>query len=578
MTLRRRLVRVVTLLLVLSVPLTGCASIPEETSPEVIRQVEEAPETSTEAQPPPENLNDTDLVRSFLKATAQPANDYAEARLHLTEQAADSWQVPSERFIVNSVNTVPKSEPETADSVRIIGLDVHQLGKLREDQSYVPEEKDLSLRVKVRQRSDGQWRIVDPPRKLLVASSAFKSRYRAVSVYFLDHQREGVIPDIRWVRQNPKSTLPSRVVSLLLSGPSEGFDLSMKTAIPEGTTAASNVSETNDGALLVNLRDLGDLSGKKKRLIAAQVVLTLRGVRTARVELQRDGASLLSNTEVLRPSDVSEYEQQNEVPRDVKPLAVVNERLLVFSENAPPVPGPAGNGSYRITTAARSDDGSRVSAVVRRGDSGVELRVGAYGGELRRLDIRGSFMSRPTWRSDSEFWTVVDGERVMRATRDENGSWSVSRIDASEFPGEGKIEALRISRGGTRLAAVVDGRIVVAGIAGGDSEVSLQQPVTLSGGTGDSEIKGVDWLTGDSLVAITGRDGQPAVRVSVDGFNWDSYRPSNLRNPKLVTVGPDQRVIVADESYLWQAKDLSDYWEVLWEIPIKGTSIPFYPG
>ncbi|ASU77657.1 hypothetical protein CDG81_04290 [Actinopolyspora erythraea] len=579
MRLRGRLVRAVAVLLVLSAPVTGCASIPEETEAKAIRQVEEESETSTEAQPPPEDLNDLELVRSFLDATAEPTNDYEAARLYLTERAAESWKVPQELVIVNSVDTIPKPvKSADDDSASLVQLDVHQRGRLRPDHSFVSDEKDISLTVRVERRSDGQWRITDPPEMLLVNRKEFINNYRSVSVYFLDQQRDGVIPDVRWVRQNPNSTLPARVISLLLSGPSKSFGSAMNTAIPEGTTTGSNVSETKNGALLVDLRDLGELSSKKKRLIAAQVVLTLRGVRTARVKLQHEGAPLLSGSDSVRPSDVSEYEQQNEVPRDVEPLAVVDEKLRVFSEQAPPVPGPAGDGSYEITNAARSDDGSRLAAVERADEEGVDLRVGAYGGALRKLPIHGSFMTRPTWRGESEVWTVVDGERVMRATRDESGSWSVTEVDSGAFPDGGSIDALRIARGGTRLAAVVNGRIVVAGIAGSGSEVLLQRPTTLTGGPGDTEIKGVDWLSGDSLVAITGSDDVPVVKVSIDGFFWPTYQSLNLRDPTRVTVGPGQRVIVSDEAYLWQVRDRSEYWEVLQNILIGHNSIPFFPG
>ncbi|SDO88152.1 Sporulation and spore germination [Actinopolyspora xinjiangensis] len=579
MRLRGRLVRAVAVLSVLSVPVTGCASIPEETEAKAIRQVEEGRETSTQPQPPSERSGAQDIVRSFLDATAQPANDYEAARLRLTERAAESWKVPEELVIVNSVNIFPKQgENADDDSVQILQLDMHQRGRIRPDHSFVSDEKDISLTVRVERRSDGQWRITDPPKMLLVHRKEFINNYRSVSVYFLDQQRDGVIPDVRWVRQHPDSTLPARVISLLLSGPSKSFDSAMNTAIPEGTTTGSNVSETKSGALLVDLRGLGELSSKKKRLIAAQVVLTLSDVRTARVKLQHEGAPLLPSSDSLRPSDVSEYEQQNEVPRDVEPLAVVDEKLRVFSEQAPSVPGPAGDGSYQITNAARSDDGSRLAAVERADEEGVDLRVGPYGGALRKLPIHGSFMTRPTWRGESEVWTVVDGKRVMRATRDENGSWSVTEVDSSAFPDGGSIDALRIARGGTRLAAVVNGRIVVAGIAGSGSEVLLHRPTTLTGGLGDTEIKGVDWLSGDSLVAITGSDDVPVVKVSIDGFFWPTYRSSNLRDPSRVTVGPGQRVIVSDKEYLWQVRDQSDYWEVLQNIPIKKNSIPFFPG
>ncbi|WP_019855363.1 LpqB family beta-propeller domain-containing protein [Actinopolyspora mortivallis] len=579
----RRGVRLVTLLLVLCVPIAGCASIPEETSPEVIRQVEEGKPTSTTVEPPPEGIDAPDLVRDFVAAGARPADDYAAARMHLTERAARSWRVPPELTIVDSVDTIPLRDENLPNSVQLVRVSMNVVGTLRSDHSFVPREQSREIRFRVKRNSEGQWRITNPPENLLLAGrSAFASNYRSVSVYFTDEQQETVVPDVRWVRQQPRSTLPSRVIDLLLEGPSAGFDAAMNTAIPEGTTTVSNVSEDDEGALLVNLSDLGELSSEQKRLIAAQVVLTLRGVRTARVLLQEEGTQLISSTNDsrLRPADVASYEQGNKVSSDVAPLAVVDERLVVFDEQASPVPGDAGSGKFKITKAARSDQGERLAAVVlRSGGRRVELRVGGYGGKLRALPVRGSFMSRPTWRNDSEVWTVVDGERIVRASRDKNGSWSVSEVDSAEFAGDKEIQDLRVSRDGTRLAGVVDGRIVVAGIAGTGSEAMLQEPTPLVGRYSDSRIKRVDWLSGKDLVAITDTDSLPVVRVSVDGFTWKPYNSSNLTPPlRRLTVGPGQKVIVADHAYLWQARDQEEVWEVLQDIPVGPKSIPFYPG
>ncbi|SDQ84767.1 LpqB family beta-propeller domain-containing protein [Actinopolyspora saharensis] len=577
----RRSTRVVTLLLVLSVPFTGCASIPKETDPEMVKRVDEGkPTTSTTIEAPPEGMDAPDLVRDFVDAGAQPANDYEAARKHLSGRARNSWQVPSEVTVVKNVDTVPLRKEDLPNSVQMVSLSVDKVGKLRADRSFVPGEGSEQLDIRVERQDDGEWRIANPPDLLLASRSSFVSNYRAVSVFFLDEQQNGVVPDVRWVRQNPQSTLPSRVIDLLLSGPSAGFDSAMNTAIPENTETVSNVSEVKDGALLVNLSDLGSLSSKKKRMIAAQVVLTLRGVRTARVQLEEEGTALLSNSSVLRPSDVASYERQNKVSSEVAPLAVVNEKLVVFNEQAPPVPGPMGSGEYAITTAARSDGGERIAAVVRSADEGVDLRVGEYGGSLRKLPVHGSFISRPTWRSESEVWAVVDGKRMVRATRDDEGNWSVEDVDVRGFAADrGHIEALRISRDGTRLAGVVGGRIVVAGIAGSGSTLRLQRPTPLTGGFSDSKIKKVAWLNSRALVAISDSDSTPVVKVSVDGFFWKSYNSSNLRQPlRRLTVGPGQKVIVGDRSYLWQAMDREEVWEVLQDIPVGPQSIPFYPG
>uniref|UniRef100_UPI001C117B52 LpqB family beta-propeller domain-containing protein n=1 Tax=Vibrio cholerae TaxID=666 RepID=UPI001C117B52 len=78
--------------------------------------------------------------------------------------------------------------------------------------------------------------------------------------------------------------------------------------------------------------------------------------------------------------------------------------------------------------AGLAPDGEHLSAVTRVPD-GVELRLGSFGSALSPLGLRGNYMSKPSWRGDSEFWTAVDGRDVVRV-RSDGESWNADRVDA----------------------------------------------------------------------------------------------------------------------------------------------------
>lgn len=566
------------LLVLLLLPLASCASIPEYSDPKAVKP---AIQDNVGSAPMaiPHGLDPLAVVRSFVDSTARPGNDYAAARAHLTPDGEKPWRPPREMLIVDDVDTLPVPPPPGAPpTTSAVTLKATKVGHLLPDQSFVPDSGEYQIQLRLQREPNGDWRIVAPPPDLLVSREAFIKNYAQVPVYFLDHDRQGVVPDLRYVVSQPSSAVPGQVIDLLLAGPSAVARDSMGTALPPDTNIRTNVSEAADGALVVNLTGLGQLPQETRRLIAAQVVLSLQTVSSNRVRLLVDGTRLLPDQEELRPADVASYEAVNAPRSDLPGLAVVDERLRTLDQKATPVPGPAGSGEYSVLNAAQSADGSQVAAVVRRPGGGVVLRIGRFGKPLAEVPLPGNFMSRPTWRSNSEVWVAVNGNSVVRVLTNGDGNWTPQQVNIGDFVRTTPITSLRLSRDGTRIAGVVGNRIVVAGVVFQDGEATLRNPMVLPGDTRFGLITGVDWLSDDELVAITDSSSVPVVGVTVNGLTWKPYVSTNLVQPLTsVTVAPGRKVVVADGSGLWQATDEQSLWQLL-PVPIGSGSVPFFPG
>ncbi|RKT85456.1 Sporulation and spore germination [Saccharopolyspora antimicrobica] len=571
-----RATRWLAVLSVLLVPLTACASIPEESDPVAVREADER-NTTTEVTPPPDNLDPLGLVRRFVDS-ASPASNHEAARMHLDDLQAKQWSPGPDLLIVDNVDTIPAPPPEPLpEGVQLVTVQADRVGRLLKDSSFVPDVGEYETTVRVELQPDGKWRIASPPAEMVVSRDAFSSVYRSVPIYFLDHDSTGVVPDLRYVASQPASTLPRRVIDLLTAGPSERMQSALRTAIPPGVHPRTNTSEaTGDGALEVNLSKLGEVSDEKRWLIAAQVVFTLQKVSNARVRLQEEGLPLLATEQDLWPTDLARYEIDNMPRQDLGGLAVIDERIKRLDSRADPIPGPAGSGEYQVLRAGQSPDGRKIAAVTRRSPDEVVLRVGPYGESLHELGALGSFMSKPTWRGNDEVWTVIGGRDVIRARSGESG-WTVQRVDSAQFAGGRQITDLRLSRDGTRAAAVIDGKLVVSAVADRDGAVVLERPTTLPNPQG-AQILGLEWRDKESLAVITDSNGFPVYDVSVDGFRWRAYTSANLGQPmKTITVGPGPTVIVADRSSIWSSPEPGDVWSLL-EPRIGSSSLPFFPG
>lgn len=569
-----RVVRLVALLVVALV-VQGCAAIPESSDPKAVEWVDEG-NTTTPVNPPPSGMDPLALVRSFVDSTAAPASNHKSARLHLSAGMERSWRPEPGMLVVDNVDTIPAPQPrETPPGVQVVSLQADKVGRLLPDRSFQPEAGEYRTQLRVEKQQDGEWRITEPPPGLVVSENSFSATYRQVPVYFLDHDAGGVVPDLRYVVSQPVSTLPGRIIDLLTSGPSERYRGALNNAIPEGVYPKTNTSEATDGALEVNLSELGDVPPETRQLIAAQVVYSLQSVSSARVRLKEEGLPLLAEDRDLRPTDVAEFENVDGARPDVPGLAVVDERLVYLDGRANPVPGPAGSGEYDVLRAGLAPDGEHLSAVTRVPD-GVELRLGSFGSALSPLGLRGNYMSKPSWRGDSEFWTAVDGRDVVRV-RSDGESWNADRVDARALTGGEPIADLRVSPDGTRAAAVVGGKIVVSGIDDSGGRAVLREPNVLTA-PNDASATGVEWRGSDSFVVLTDSNATPVFDVSADGYQWTPYTSANLGQPmRVVTVDPGRRVVVADRSGLWEARDTNDVWGLL-PVPIGGGSIPFYPG
>ena len=135
--------------------------------------------------------------------------------------------------------------------------------------------------------------------------------------------------------------------------------------------------------------------------------------------------------------------------------------VRVGDRSAQPVEGELG----KSTDAASADitNTGEWAAVFGRPDDGVDdvFRVGRFGGREAEVMRAGTF-TRPSFESDAgAVWTVADGKRILRTVQSAaTGGLTTSEVKAELPDGvDGKISVLRLSRSGTRVVMVIDGRL-----------------------------------------------------------------------------------------------------------------------
>ncbi|ANN15365.1 hypothetical protein SD37_06640 [Amycolatopsis orientalis] len=574
--------RLLTLLAVFLL-VAGCANIPLESQPVVVSG-DKPPQAPVDVPEPQAGIDSLTVTRQFIRSSAIPGTGNDNARVYLDDEARRTWKPsPGRTIIDDTFGTVyDTSSPQGNPDEQLVNVRGFKLGTLSPDSAFIPLKAEYSQQFKVRKQQNGQWRIVDPPQELVITDEDFSVNYFRVPISFYSPDSGAFVPDLRYVAAKPQSGLPGRVMDLVLQGPSEGLKGAVKDLLGDQVTTETNVRSTDDGTLDVALTGVGGASSADRSLIAAQIVLSLQTVTLSRIRLLADGTALVPDHEYWRASELPEYNADIAPNSGLRGLMTVNGRVRSLGDGAP-VGGPAGNGGYKVVSAAQSVDGNRL-AVVEERDGRQWLRVGDLNRDLDSVDLFGGSLSRPTWRPiargsggvSGEVWTVVDHNTVARVTLAADGRWVKAGVDATMLTGLGQITELRLSRDGSRLAAVVNGQLVIASIVRTADSVALRAPRSLQ----ERQLKDVvdvDWATQDHLIVATSSSSLPVVKVPLDGQRMDPFSGSNLTPPVHgVTAAPSRPNLVADAGGLWVASELGEVWRP--QAHTVTDADPFYPG
>ena len=564
------------LLLVLA-GLAGCASVPESSPVQVLRRVGDG-DAPVLPPGPAEGSNALDLVRGFVYASGSSPDRHGAARRFLAPEAADWDDGTGVTVLSEEFDTVYPTSVDPEADMRTVRIRGTALGKLTPGGWFEASQAPVQIDVNVVRR-DGQWRIARLPGGVLVRMSDFRVNYRTVKTWFVDPVRRVAVPDLRYLPSTPARAQAARAMELLFAGPSAALQGAASSMLVTNAQLRSNVATSPEGSLIVDLTQVGDLDEGGRRLLAAQVVLSLAEVSVGRVRLLADGAPLLPSRPDLTRDDVMSLIAEP-VPATAPALVVYNGRVhqLNGAQLDTALPGQVGNGELAVQSAAASPDGRRIAVVAAEG-ARRRLLIGGTEGPAVPTGLGATTMTRPSWTpTGSEAWTVVDSSTVARVVLDAEGNPRSAAVNATELTRLGPVQDLRLSRDGLRVAAVVRGGLYAAALARSpDGDVTIRNVRALRpADIGD--VVAVDWRAAETVVAVSRRADGPVSQVSVDGLSWELLPGSNLTPPlRAVAAAPNRAVLVTDQSGVWSfaGGELETWRQVVGGVP---DAVPLYPG
>ncbi|AUN41614.1 MtrAB system accessory protein LpqB [Tsukamurella tyrosinosolvens] len=595
-TIRTPVGKALVILLAALVALTGCANIPESTSPRVIGDLGGETAAPDKGLAPRRDTQPEVIVRDFLKANAVADGNYAASRKFLTPNA--NWQVPKQSVVVKDIDVLPT---ERSANFMKATIRAQATGFLGADGTFEPAGQSITQNVQLVQ-VDGQWRVqglssVGDTPMLVIDTEQFRTVYRRYLLYFPDPTGRTLVPDARWLA-GPRSKLASDLLMLLIRGPRA--TLADAVFNPFGTNAAVRGAVTNAqgdqrdpgvgfAGVRVDLTGLPRIEPDVARLIAGQVVWSLAGADVqGPYVITVDGSPLDDKHQSgWNPNDVASISPNASSDLAVGLHGVLDGKFVkITGSQVTDVAGPLG-ASNSIRSIGLSGSGRQVAAVLdagARGGPGTALALAPYGGVPTQVLTAGS-MTRPSWTpDDAGVWTVLDGTRVVRVRQDQTtGEVSTVDVDAGEVAAAapGPITELRLSRDGVRVALVVGGRVLVGVVQtapnGRIKIAHLASVVT------DRELvaSSVDWQTGDTIFIGRTTSDSPVLSVRYDSGEVTAVPSRNLSPPVYNVAVSTTAVYATDSSGVWQIGIGPDSDEQYWSQVDRlagGRANPVLPG
>ncbi|MBF4561707.1 hypothetical protein ITJ43_06100 [Microbacterium sp. VKM Ac-2870] len=538
---------------ILSFALAACAGLPTSgpVNPGVrIADDGDANDFAFIPKGPVKDATPQQIVEGFIAAGTGPSNNWETAQQFLAPGFRGTWK-PQAGVTVYSAGQRTLQQVSTGEfllSVTPVAT-VDAAGEL----STAPDDGAIPLSFKLAQQSDGQWRITQAPDGIVLDQTRFTTVFDVYSLMYFDPTWTYLVPDVRWF---PRYYAATDIAEALVDG------------APAAWLRGAVVSAFTDGARL-------ELTSVPRQSNVAQVTLqdgarALDQVALNRMQTQLE-ASLktadITGVDMLLPGGQPLTAQAV----DVRSTAVASNPLVrtatAFGFASGTTISPIGGLSDALMSVDATDievNADRTTAAVRDA-SGAVVAVHADQ-PLRRLDTRSGLIA-PSIDPSGYIWSVPSGAPSAVNAYAPDGT--VVQVGGA-WSGASQILAQRVSRDGTRLAAVVrDGDryvVWVAGIQrdrnGAPTSIGTPEKVleTLPG-----PASALTWLDASTL-GVLATDGSDEFldTLTVGGFAATVRTPGNSR----AVAGQTKDARLLDASGELYAQRVANWQQILGDVTV----------
>ena len=542
--------------------LVGCAGIPQGGGVHVGRPVP-APgglgDIDVRVLPAAAQPGDapSDIIRGFLRALVNSDGDYEIARSYLTRRASSGWDAgPGVTTYDDSGVAVGATTGGT--NSRTLEFHAPRIGVIDARGTFEPRAGVVRATFGV-VHQNGQWRIDRLADGVLLSTLDAQRAFKTALVYYLNPAGTTLVPEQVLLRPTQRGA-PTALVRALLAGPGPWLSPSVRSGFPGSTELLGNVPVDPAGLAEVNLSSaVRQASPTQLKALSGQLVWTLRQVNEINaVRVLADGSPLAVPGEPVNQT-ISAWRSFDPAARPALVVAAY-DRGGSWRPVGRSLPGLAGTAAG-LTGVALSHD-AKTLAGLRIHRRSTSLVMGALG-STPAVRLTADSLTPPTF-SRSGLAVTMQTRAGVRSVVAVATDGAVRQVTAERALLQRPVQRLRLSRDGTRVAAIVGairhGRLLVGRVTLTRAVIRFDAFRRILPDAAD--VGGVAWNGGDELLvtAANAAGGREIVAVDVDGYGTRTVATSGLSGqPTDLAAAPGGALLVTSGSAVWR-DDATDGW------------------
>ncbi|MFB7232852.1 MULTISPECIES: LpqB family beta-propeller domain-containing protein [Streptomyces] len=600
------------------VVLAGCGSMPVTGD---VKAVDASQPGDSQVQvyavAPREGAPPSEIVDGFLESMTSDDPAFATTRKYLSADARRTWQPSGGTTVLaqapNRSGPLLHDEDNRATRDRettytLTGEKVAAVDAQSSYQPLAPTDYSQTLHLVLEKVAEGkqEWRIDVVPDGLVLGQSDFKRLYRSVNKYYFatgrTNGRSTLVADPVYVRNRTdpvtRMDTATQTVRTLLAGPTNWLRPVVDSRFPTGTALRKGVTALapdDQNVLKVPLNQKADKASRSAcRMMAAQVLFTLRDLTSARVErveLEGGEGKLCALDADDAPGFSADHGSDGADSQYFINDKGQVERIPGATDGTgtpEPVTGPLGVGAVPMGAVGVARDEKRAAAVSANGQNLYVSSLEADG-ELAEPLVTSAAkkaadrLSPPSWDGRGDLWVADRDPAGSRLLRLAGGAGEPQEVRVPGLDGA-RIEELRMSADGVRIALLLTkdghttlniGRVERRG-SSVTPEISVEDLRQAAPQLAD--VTAISW-SGRSRLVVVGKEegGVQQVRyVQADGSTSASGALPGVNQVQSVAAADDELLPLMAETVGDGIVKLSpgDNWQTVLK---QGTSL-VYPG